>query len=216
MLKTLELLTDHCKVSRIFNNLHVTRSPSIFGAGQAASPGSLRQGSQKKPLLHSSLQRRNGLETVLNTEVPGPPLSTAKPLISPSWSGGLGWLGGLLAFEGQQKPPDPLLELSLEQGRRKGSTAPAWRQSHPDIAVLCRGFLGQTLPGNRSGAGRSKMLPDQGGRQLRLLCSCPTSIPSTAEGGAVKGLRRKDPSNQRSPCLWSLLHGMECTFSQTS
>lgn len=33
MLKTLELLTDHCKVSRIFNNLHVTCSPMIFGAG---------------------------------------------------------------------------------------------------------------------------------------------------------------------------------------
>lgn len=104
MLKTLELLTDHCKVSRIFNNLHVTRSPSIFGAGQAASPGSLRQGSQKKPLLHSSLQRRNGLETVLNTEVPGPPLSTAKPLISPSWSGGLGWLGGFSRSRGSRSP----------------------------------------------------------------------------------------------------------------
>lgn len=41
MLKTLELLTDHCKVSRIFNNLHGMHSPAMFGAGRAASPGSL-------------------------------------------------------------------------------------------------------------------------------------------------------------------------------
>lgn len=56
MLKTLELLTDHCKVSRIFNNLHIMHSPVIFGTGQATSLGSLRQGSEQKPLLHSLLK----------------------------------------------------------------------------------------------------------------------------------------------------------------
>lgn len=216
MLKTLELLTDHCKVSRIFNNLHVTRSPSIFGAGQAASLGSPRQGSQKKPLLHSSLQRRNGARDAAKHRGPRATFEHSQTPYFPELKRRAGVAGGLLAFEGQQKPPAPLLELSLEQGRRRGSTAPAWRQRHPDIAVLCRGFSGETSPGNRCGAGRSKTLPDQGGRQLLLLCSCPTSIPSTAAGGAVKGLPRKDPSNQRSPCLWSLLPGRECTFSQTS
>lgn len=54
MLKTLELLTDHCKVSRIFNNLHVTHNSAIFGAEQTVSLASPCQGSQQKPLLHSS------------------------------------------------------------------------------------------------------------------------------------------------------------------
>ena len=35
MLKTLELLTDRCKVSRIFNNLRATLNHSIFSSGQA-------------------------------------------------------------------------------------------------------------------------------------------------------------------------------------
>jgi len=39
MLKTLELLTDHCKVSRIFNNLHVARSLAIFGTRAGCEPG---------------------------------------------------------------------------------------------------------------------------------------------------------------------------------
>lgn len=61
MLKTLELLTDHCKVSRIFNNLHGTHSPAMFSAGQAASPAWLpAPGSEQKPLLHSSLKCQNG------------------------------------------------------------------------------------------------------------------------------------------------------------
>lgn len=125
MLKTLELLTDHCKVSRIFNNLHVTCSPSIFGAGQAASLGSLRQGSQKKPLLHSSLQRRNGARDGAKHRGPRATFEHSQTPYFPELKRRAGVAGGLLAFEGQQKPPDPLLELSLEQGRRKGSTAPA-------------------------------------------------------------------------------------------
>jgi len=61
MLKTLELLTDHCKVSRIFNNLHGTHSPAMFSAGQATSPAWLpAPGSEQKPLLHSSLKGQNG------------------------------------------------------------------------------------------------------------------------------------------------------------
>lgn len=60
MLKTLELLTDHCKVSRIFNNLHVRYSPMTFSAGSAASPGFLCRCSQQKLLLHFLLQQSNG------------------------------------------------------------------------------------------------------------------------------------------------------------
>lgn len=53
MLKTLELLTDHCKVSRIFNNLQVMLKHSIFSPGQLSS-GTLRLAFQNKLLSHST------------------------------------------------------------------------------------------------------------------------------------------------------------------
>lgn len=102
MLKTLELLTDHCKVSRIFNNLHVMHNPAIFGAEQTVSPGSLCQGSQQKPLLHSSLTWQNR-QKVLNTEPRGTARAQPKSRISPRWSGGLGWLGGSLCSRGSER-----------------------------------------------------------------------------------------------------------------
>lgn len=125
MLKTLELLTDHCKVSRIFNNLHITRSSAIFGTGQAASPGSLRRGSQQKPLLHSSLQWQNGARDGAKHQGPQASFEHSQNPYFPELKWRAGMAGGLLTFEGQRRVPDPLSELSLEHRHRKASTAPA-------------------------------------------------------------------------------------------
>lgn len=158
MLKTLELLTDHCKVSRIFNNLHVTRNPAIFGAEQTVSPASPCQGSQQKPLLHSSLTWQNR-QKVLNTEPRGTALSTAKIPYFPKMKWKTGMTGGSLVFKGQWKVSDPLLELSLEHRHGKKSTAPARRQHNPDIAVFCTCSLGKILPRKWSGADSIKIQP---------------------------------------------------------
>lgn len=100
MLKTLELLTDHCKVSRIFNNLHVTRSPAIFSEGQAASPGSLRQGSQQKPLLHSSFQGQNGARDGAKRRGPRAGFEHSQNPYFPALKWRAGMVGGLLMFKG--------------------------------------------------------------------------------------------------------------------
>lgn len=113
MLKTLELLTDHCKVSRIFNNLHVMHNPAIFGAEQTVSLASLCQGSQQKPLLHSSLTWQNR-QKVLKTEPHGTALSAAKIPYFPKMKWKTGMAGGFLVFKRQWKVSDPLLEVGLE------------------------------------------------------------------------------------------------------
>lgn len=158
MLKTLELLTDHCKVSRIFNNLHVTRNPAIFGAEQTVSLASPCQGSQQKPLLHSSLTWQNR-QKVLNTEPRGTALSTAKIPYFPKMKWKTGLTGSSLVFKGQWKVSDPLLELSLEHRHGKKSTAPARRQHNPDIAVFRTCSLGKILPRKWSGADSIKIQP---------------------------------------------------------
>lgn len=111
MLKTLELLTDHCKVSRIFNNLHVTHNPVIFGAEQTVSPGSLCQGSQQKPLLHSSLTWQSR-QKVLNTEPRG---------TSPRCSGGLRWLEGSLCSRGSGRSLTLFSSSVLSTGMGRGA-----------------------------------------------------------------------------------------------
>lgn len=211
MLKTLELLTDHCKVSRIFNNLHVMRSPAIFGKGQAASPGSLHQGSQQKPLLHSSLQGRNRAWDGAKRWGPQAGFKHSRNPYFPDLKRRAGTDGGLLVFKGQRRVPAPLLDLSHERRHGKESTVPAQKRHNPDSELLCRGSLEETLPGNRFGAGGSKMLPRPGWEAA----PAPLLLPHFhLLHSSVKGWQRKHPSSQHCPCFRSHLSGREYTCSQ--
>lgn len=210
MLKTLELLTDHCKVSRIFNNLHITRSPTVFSAGQAVSPASLCWGSQQKLLLHSLLQHRNGTTDSAKHQGPWVGFEHSQNPYFPylKWRAGLA--EGLLKFEEQQQVPDPPLELSLEYSHGEENTASAWRQDDPPKQCPAGALQGTPCLGADLGQGEAKCCRDQGGRQLLLLRSCSSSIPSTVAGGAVEDWQRKHPLNQRCSCFISLLSGREC------
>lgn len=181
MLKTLELLTDHCKVSRIFNNLRITRSATVFSARQAVSPGSLCWGSQQKLLLHSLLQHRNKAVDSAKHQGPWVSFEHSRNPYFPYLKWTAGMAGGLLKFEEQQRVPDPPLELSLEHRHGKDNTAPTWRQGNPSKQCPAGALQGTPCLGADLGQVAAKCCWDQGGRQLLFLCSCsfaPAPIPS--------------------------------------
>lgn len=81
-----------------------------------------------------------------------------KSPISPRWSGRLGWLEGSLCSRGSGRSLTLFWRLALSTDRKR-STAPAWRQRNPDIAVFCRCLFGNTLPRKWSGTYSIKIQP---------------------------------------------------------
>lgn len=143
---------------------------------------------------------------MLNIKAPGSALSIAKTLISPTSSGGLGWLEGSSSLRSSRGSLTLLWSSALSTGVGKTTLLPPEGKTiHQSSALQGTPCLGADL-----GQVAAKCCRDQGGRQLLFLCSCSYSISSMVAGGAVKDWQRKHPLNQHCSCLISLLSGRKC------